>query len=166
MDDTIFVLDSSAFLSGKPLFSFCPMITTGSVREELTRLGEEVLLARYPELDYDAPTPHDIEEVRGFAERTGDLRRLSPVDIELVALALKLGGTVISDDYSIQNVCGEAQIPFLPLSERGIQRKVKWGLRCRGCNRYFDGEATNEKLSQCPVCGSELRTVRTRSAGL
>ena len=163
MADALFVLDSSAFLAGKTLSSFKPMITTESVREELLRLGEEKRLSSYPELEYDAPSRGDIENVEKLAKTTGDEKRLSPVDIELVALSLKHEATMVSDDYSIQNICKEAGISFLALSEQGIKEKVVWVLRCRGCGRYVEKESRKRKAEGCPVCGSELRSVRKRS---
>lgn len=164
MDDAIFVLDSSAFLSGKMLSSLKPMVTTESVREELVRLGEVARLLGYPELKYDAPSPDDIEKIERLARKTGDGKRLSPVDIELVALALKHEATMVSDDYSIQNICEEAGISFLALSEEGIREKVVWVLRCRGCGRYVEGESRKGKDGGCSVCGSGLRLVRKRSS--
>jgi len=160
MVDTVFVLDSSAFLSGKDLFLFRPMLTTESVQGELRRLGKELVLTRYPELEYATPTREALREVEQIAGRTGDLRRLSRPDTELVALALELGGTMVSDDYSIQNICEEAGIRFCPLSERGISEKRVWTVRCSGCGRFFPELEKDSRGKDCPVCGAGLRTVR------
>ena len=158
----LFIVDSSAFLSGKLLTFFEPMVTTESVKKELRRLGKEDVLSNYPNIIYTYPSEKDIESAKELAKQTGDLKRLSSTDIELIALAIKMKGTVVSDDYSIQNICKKAHIPYLSLSEKGISELVKWKLRCRGCGRYLDEKEIDEKTERCPVCGSKLRLVRRR----
>ena len=162
MDQTNFVLDSSAFLSGKDLSGFQPSLTTEGVLGELVRLGREEPLTRCPWLQLAQPGPQAMEQVKEASRRTGDMGRLSRTDSELVALSLELGATLISDDYSIQNVALELGVKVLSLSERGIQEKRNWTLRCRGCGRYFQDERLQEKGALCPVCGSGLRKVRKR----
>ncbi|HEX69286.1 MAG TPA: hypothetical protein ENG10_03210, partial [Candidatus Bathyarchaeota archaeon] len=54
------------------------------------------------------------------SKRTGDFKYLSQADIEVLALALQLKNsgenpTVVTDDYSMQNVANKLGIEFSPL---------------------------------------------------
>ncbi len=66
-------------------------------------------------------------------------------------------GTIWSDDYSIQNVAKVLGIPFRSIGTDGIKKVVKWNYQCIGCHKWY-----KEKLSECPICGSEMRVCRRK----
>jgi UPF0271 protein len=108
-------------------------------------------------LEVVSPAEDALGRVREAAADTGDDARLSAADADCVALVLELGGVLVTDDYSMQNVCSRLGVPYRPFLQGGIGREVRWGLRCRGCGRRFGkGEVKGE---ECPVCGSGLRQV-------
>lgn len=150
------VLDSSALFSMENLPEEECVCPPGVLRE-LRKYND-----RRPDLWGDLLrvsecTSSAESEVKGAAERTGDIGRLSPVDITVIALAKDTGGTVLSDDYSIQNVCRAMGIPYRPVGMDGITRKEKWNYRCTGCGKWF-----KESMPECPICGSPLRSHRKR----
>jgi UPF0271 protein len=103
------------------------------------------------------PTDAALEKVKEAATKTGDIGRLSPVDITVLALAVDVGGEVLSDDYSIQNTARAMGIPCRGVGQAGITRKEKWNYQCTGCGKWY-----KEKLDECPICGSPLRAHRKR----
>jgi UPF0271 protein len=48
-------------------------------------------------------------------------------------------------------------IEYETVGLKGIKKLVKWKVRCTGCGRIWDKE-----YPECPVCGSPLRTVRSK----
>ncbi len=151
------VLDASALLSGASFDG--ELYTTPEAVAEVRRLGST------PQLDAVLATKvrvlsrsrESLEAVDEEARRTGDIARLSPADRGLLALARDLDATILTDDYSIQNVAARLGIPYERVVERGIQEVVEWRYRCTGCGRFFE-----EPTKECPVCGSRVRTTRAR----
>jgi len=149
------VLDASALLSGASFDG--ELYTTPEAVGEVRRLGstpqlDAVLATKVRVL---TPAKESLESVDEEARRTGDIARLSPTDRGLLALARDLGATILTDDYSIQNVAAGIGISYTPVLERGIREVVTWRYRCTGCGRFF-----NESVKECPVCGSRVRTTR------
>lgn len=91
------------------------------------------------------------------ARKTGDAGRLSPMDRTVIALALDVDGTILSDDYSIQNVARVLGIEFRAVGTKGIKKVVKWNYQCIGCRKWY-----KEKSEECPVCGSPMRACRKK----
>jgi UPF0271 protein len=145
-----YAVDASFFFSELALEG--ELFVTPSVVDELTDLRSrcrlEALLAGG--LSIRSPSGDGLDRVARAAGETGDAPRLSPADTGLLALALDLGATVVSDDYAVQNVA-----LGLGLGVRGIlQRKARprrWRFRCPGCNRRYAAAGT------CPECGSPLK---------
>ena len=102
-----------------------------------------------------SPPEDVVAMVTDHSRKTGDIERVSRTDLEVIALAKHLNGTILSDDYSIQNIAKSLSLPYKTLSERGIEQVFHWELRCRGCGRYY-----RERHDECPICGSELRTCK------
>lgn len=106
-----------------------------------------------------APSNESLEEVVKSAEETGDLKRLSPADTGVLALAVDLEATIITDDYSIQNVANSIGLKYHGLSFPDIEKKIEWGYRCVGCGRRFE-----VPMEECPICGSRIKiTPKTTS---
>ena len=141
------VLDASAFFAEMPLEGV--VLTTPSVVEELRDLRSrgrlEALLATG--LRVESPGKGSLLCVDEAAARTGDAGVLSPADRDLLALALEREGTVVTDDFALQNAARELGIPVQPILQRRA-RKVRWRFRCPGCG------ATAGTPGSCPVCGA------------
>jgi len=103
------------------------------------------------------PSSISLERVDRGARETGDDARLSPVDREVIALAIELEAILITDDYSLQNLATHLGVGFIPLGKKGITRKLRWKYKCEGCGRIW-----SKNLSECPVCGSSLRSFRSK----
>jgi UPF0271 protein len=102
-------------------------------------------------------TTSSIDKVKETANKSGDLGRLSPTDITVIALGLELKGTVLSNDFSIQNVCAIMNINYRSIGIEGIKRIEKWNYQCIGCGKWF-----KEKSNECPICGSQMRSHRRK----
>ena len=98
-----------------------------------------------------------IGKVRGAAETTGDISRLSDTDIDVLALALELDAIILTDDYSIQNLARILHVKYQEGVESGIREVFEWNYKCTGCARTYENE-----LAECPICGSKLKMVRKK----
>ncbi|MDD1656138.1 MAG: nucleotide-binding protein [Methanomicrobiales archaeon] len=141
------VLDASAFFAEVPLSGV--LFTTPSVVGELRDLRSkgrlESLLAAG--LRVEEPGQASLLRVEEAAGRTGDAGVLSPADRDLLALALEREGTVVTDDFAVQNTARDLGIPIQPILQRRA-RRIRWKFRCPGCG------ATADRPGSCPVCGS------------
>ena len=159
---TVFVLDSSAVLSGKPItLSEGNMVTVPSVEKEVAKNEEDYRIFKYlmeKGLQVFIPSKEGVEVVENAAGKSGDTRRLSQVDKELLALAVDLKKKddvcILTDDYSIQNVADFLGIRYEGVSQNGISKRFVWVYQCTGCKKVF-----KEYMSSCPVCGSPLKMV-------
>ncbi len=147
-----YVLDSSAIIEG-----FSPpldqeIIIPPGVLEEVKNKGYE-----FEGMKIISPERRHIEKIEEIARKTGDFEVLSPVDIEILALALQENAIIITDDYAIQNVAEHMGIKWISLHQRGIKKKVRWKWRCESCGRYY-----SKYYDTCPVCGGKLRRVRIK----
>ena len=79
------------------------------------------------------------------------------MDMTVIALALDVNGTVMSDDFSILNLCAVMGIENVPVGTGGIRKVEKWNYRCIGCGKWF-----KEKADECPICGSPMRAHRKK----
>jgi UPF0271 protein len=157
----VFILDTSAFLSGRPLdFENVVLITTSSIENEINPGGRDYQNLQYLKeigLILKKPTSESKKKIQTISKKTGDYERLSDFDKEILALALdeqKLQPMVIilTDDYSIQNIASSLKIMFKSIIQEGITKKFKWITRCSGCGKKF-----KDNISICPICGSETK---------
>jgi UPF0271 protein len=160
----IYILDTSAILSGKPInLDNTKMVTTPGISKELKSGGRDYrsfqfLLERG--LSIQSPTRESTDKIKTISDKTGDTNRLSKTDIEILALALDISKDdekepiILTDDYSIQNVAHVLNISFEAMSQSGITKRFKWACRCRGCGKKF-----KENIKICPICGAETKTV-------
>jgi len=146
----ISILDSSVFFSDFPVEY--PAYTTYSVVAELIDLRSKCRYEVFLEsgLIVRQPGPEFLGRVNEAAGRTGDVSVLSTTDFELLSLALELNGTIVTDDFAVQNVARKLGISIMPIHQRSARARV-WKFRCSGCGRYFP------KTGECPVCGSLIK---------
>ena len=93
-----------------------------------------------------------INEVINFAKKTGDYYVLSKTDIDVIALALQLNATIISDDYAIQNVARLMNLKYYGAGIETIKKEIKWKYRCTGCHKIY-----KNYIEICPVCGHKTK---------
>ena len=154
-----FVLDTSVLYYGKDLpDGFECVITPGVVRElEKEGMGDRLELLMATRIRVSSPSASSLKKVREESEKTGDSRRLSEADKELLALALDLGYELLTDDYSIQNLARVLGVPARGMDQKGIAEVFEWQARCKGCGKVFSTD-----VRTCDICGSETRTRRKR----
>ena len=148
-----FILDSSALFSMEdlPEDSICPP----GVAEELRRYKDPRLDRWGDLLRISECTKESADRVREVARKSGDMGRLSDVDISVIALAIDVGGIILTDDYSIQNVSRIMGMDYKSIGTPGIRKVERWNYRCNGCGKWF-----KEDVKECPICGHSLRSHR------
>jgi UPF0271 protein len=159
----VIILDTSAILCGKPIhFPDTTLVTSPAISNELTPGGKDYQRFEFLKetgLTIQTPSQEALRKVKKTAQKTGDDRRLSPADIEILALAIDLNQepdtdtAILTDDYSIQNVAAVLGVRFLGFSQNIITQKFKWVSRCPGCGKQF-----NEPVDICPICGTKTRS--------
>ncbi len=151
-----YILDTSAILSRRFNLSSADFIIPASVMEEITKGRLKSTLDTLQETARIlTPARASREVVERSAKQSGDLSELSSTDIDVLALAIETGASIISDDYAIQNVASKLNLQYTGASITEIKTEVQWKYRCTGCRRAF-----KEPVGNCPVCGHEV--VRTR----
>ena len=159
----IIVLDTSAFIEGyEPVVGRGEHYTTPEVLRELrdpmmrlrlqAALDSGKLMVKRPERGF-------TEEVARVMEEMGELYTLSEADISILALALQLRElhrevTLISEDYSVQNIADRLGIKYVSLSTLGISHRIVWVTYCPGCRRTYEKPTPG---GVCPICGTRLK---------
>ncbi|MDR0335253.1 MAG: nucleic acid-binding protein [Methanomassiliicoccaceae archaeon] len=151
-----FVLDSSALFSMEDLPSDDIAVPPGVV-DELRRYNDPRVERWGDLLRVSECTERSVSKVKDAAMRSGDAGRLSDVDVSVIALAVDLNGIVLTDDFSIQNVCKIMGIEYRSVATEGIKKVEKWNYKCNGCGKWF-----KEKQNDCPICGSSMKAHRKR----
>ena len=155
------IVDTSALLAWPPeVLSGC--VVVASQKGELETLSEQrTLLIESVELDWRIPHHSMIESARTAATDSGDLPRLSSVDIDLIALSIAIENSVLyTDDYRIQNTLSRAGLEWRPVGQQGITDEWSWVLRCSGCGK--ESKAEGKKTGTCSHCGSPQSLKRKR----
>ena len=167
------VLDTSALIMGYETAEVeAEHYTVPSVREEIHRddirklrldsaINSGHIIVRSPDPKYRGETQRVIGEM-------GEADALSEADAELLALGAQLKGegwetTVVSDDYSVQNVASELGLGFKGLATQGIKRQFRWETYCPGCRRTFEEP---QEDGVCPICGTDLKRRPSRKRPL
>lgn len=149
-------LDAGAFYAGIPFLSSGSYCTTQAVFDEIKHIkqshGAIEALLDTGSLQVIDPDKDSIEKARAAAKKTGDYQKLSKADLSIIALALQLKTTLLTDDYAVANVAVSLKIPVQSSSSKGIKETRKWIAYCSACGRAF-GPDTKE----CPLCGNRLK---------
>ena len=164
MTRQVFIIDTSAILSGKPIdIPQGILVTTPGIAEEFSPGGRDYRtfqLLQEKGLQVHIPTKASLRRVQDCAKKTGDDRRLSTADREILALALDYQAendceaVILTDDYSIQNVALLLNLRFKGFSQKEITQRFQWISSCPGCKRRFQ-----EPVGICPVCGTETHVI-------
>jgi UPF0271 protein len=146
----MYVLDSSAFID--EYHTDAKIASIPLVREEL----EDESAYRFDALEGSGmhlhiPDSETVERIERAARETGDLAELSRTDIRLIAATFELDGTLVTDDYAMQNVAEKLEVDVDVIAQEGIDEQREWRFQCQGCGREFD-----ENHDRCPICGSAL----------
>ena len=154
----MFILDTCAFLTQKhPTgeFATVPGIKSEIVNRQ-SRQYFENMLATHLKVMKAQKDSYDV--VNKEAKETGDYDVLSKVDIDILALGYECKGTIITDDFAIQNVALALEVKFLSCSGKIISEKRAWRFKCTACNHK-----EKVKLKNCSVCGNEeIRRIKLK----
>ena len=158
------MLDTSAFIAGyDPLSVSDEQYTVPKVTEELTadslpwvRLNAAVESGK---LKIKTPVESSIRRVEESSKTVGDMLYLSEADLHVLALALELKDaeylpSIVTDDYSIQNVANHIGVGFSSLMTFGIRYRLYWILYCPECHHKYP---PNYKMKKCKICGTMLK---------
>ena len=145
----MFILDTCAFLTQKHPDGEC--ITIPEIKEEIVNKQSKQYFENMlsTKLKIMEPGHEAYQVVEENAKKTGDFDILSKVDINVIALAYEHKGTIVTDDFAIQNVALSLEVKFVSCSNKVIAEKRLWSYKCNACN-YID----KKKLNDCPVCGN------------
>ena len=146
-----FVLDSSAIFSGHIPD---PGYITPEVEMEIKDSSSAMDIRSHinsGKVTIRAATSQSIAQVTKVTKGTGDT--LSGTDITVIALALDIGATILSDDFGILNVAKRMGIDCIPAKTAGINEILTWGKKCTGCGKRYS--AGHDDV--CDICGSPLK---------
>lgn len=98
-------------------------------------------------------------KVKESSKAVGDLLYLSEADLHVLALALELKNagyspSIVTDDYSIQNVANQIGVSFASLMTFGIRFRLYWIVYCPACHRKYPADY---KMKKCKICGTTLK---------
>ncbi|MEG3224423.1 MAG: ribonuclease VapC [Methanobacteriales archaeon Met13] len=161
----IYVLDTSGII-GRFLSQKSPNFTTNGVINEVKDFESRIFVEnarKNGNLKICEPKKNALNQVQGIMEASGDILRLSEVDLEVVALAVTFmefcQPVVVTDDYSMQNVLKIMKIPYQSVLTRGIEEVYNWVLICRGCKMKYPNDYQGD---DCEICGSKLSKKRLK----
>jgi UPF0271 protein len=158
------VLDTSAFIAGfNPSAVDCDLYSVPEVERELTRA--DLLKVRFQaavesgKLKILLPDVRFLDAVREASKEMGDMRYLSEADMHVIALAAQLkdeerSPTIVTDDYSIQNMATKIGVTFTSSATLGIRYQLQWLLYCPACRRKYPSDY---KYRDCEICGTRLK---------
>ncbi|MGC8849044.1 MAG: NOB1 family endonuclease [Candidatus Bathyarchaeia archaeon] len=101
------------------------------------------------------PRERSVEKVKESAQMLGETV-LSRADLETIALALELNEEgyepiLVSDDYSVENLCESLNLRYNSLITMGIERLFKWVYYCPGCGKESSSHGV------CHICGTPFK---------
>lgn len=153
-----YILDTSVILSGKNIPLSVDLYIPPGVLDEIKEGGRwyrKLQLMLAAGMKVVTPPGTVIEDVEKHAKKTGDYLRLSSTDIEMIALALYIDATILTDDYSIQNLAKEMGVRYKGVAQEEIKEGYTWKYRCKKCGQIY-----KEELDECSRCGGDIKTVR------
>jgi len=159
----VLILDASAFIMGyeasdNVLHHYTVPSVLEEIRQDLHKIRLESAI-NDGRITIVTPKRDSIIKVQRIVSMLGEIGALSETDIELLALGLQLKQsdlepTVVSDDYSVQNVASSMGIGFKGLGTPGITKVFEWVIYCPGCWKRYDKP---QPEGICPICGTALK---------
>jgi endoribonuclease Nob1 len=152
-----YVLDTSLLLGGKDPPRDGRWATTLEASAEVSPGGRDA--RRFEDwhslgLQLRGAGPEAFARVDATAAGAGTASRLSKADRSLLALALELGATLLTDDYTVLDVGKRLGVATQTVNQAGITATLEFRPRCAGCGRWFEAMP---KKDECPVCGSPVK---------
>ena len=154
----MFILDTCAFFTQKHPegeFLTVPGIENEIVNKQSKQYFQNMLSIK---LKVSKANENSYKIVKKQAKETGDYDVLSKIDLDIIALGYESKGTIVTDDFAIQNVALALELKFVSCSDKIITEKRFWRYKCTACNHK-----EKEKRKDCPVCGNtEILRVKSQ----
>ena len=154
-----YVLDTSLLLGGKepPTGRWA---TTPEAAAEVSPGGRDA--RRFEDwrslgLEIRSAKDRALDRVDEAGMQAGNLGRLSEADRSLLALALDMGATLVSDDYTVLDIAVRLDVPTQTVNQDGPRGTMQWVPRCSGCGKTYDAMP---KRDECIICGSPVALKR------
>lgn len=162
------VLDTAALLHW-PVDQLADGVCAISQQAELERVSPQrsLLVQSLDSIEWrDVPSAW-LQDAKEAAASSGDLPRLSDVDVDVLALAIALDAILVTDDYRLQNTMQALQRPTKSVGTVGAKQVWRWELRCTGCRATSPVPANVDRskkgsVADCDVCGSPMNVKRAR----
>ena len=125
------------------------------------------MLIETADIQWRSPAPASLKDAKSAASASGDLARLSDVDLDVLALALAYRAVLVTDDYRLQNTYRHAGGTVEPVVNRASKQVWVWEQRCTGCGATssLQNDVARSKqgsVGECRICGSPLEVKRRR----
>lgn len=144
------VIDANIFIhASSRSLPFDVMMTVPDVTEELESFEAQQRFESH-DIELQAPDEATVQQITERADACG--LSVSRTDRRLLALAREVDGTLVTDDYQLQNLAKQCDIPVQGFVRDEIDEATAWTRRCPNCGQERDGET-------CPVCGIETERV-------
>jgi UPF0271 protein len=156
------VLDTSAIIQGfnptKNVQAYTVPEVIEEIKEELTKLKIQSFI-NSGNLIVKSPEKAFRQKIEVVSLEIGEKHVLSKADKSVLALTLQLqensfDPTLISDDYSIQNLSTILGLKNRGLITKGIRKAFKWRIYCPGCKKQYK-EMLKDRI--CIICGTSLK---------
>ena len=125
------------------------------------------MLVESADIQWRDVSPSAIEQAKNCASVSGDLARLSDVDVDVLALALEMEAILVTDDYRLQNTYRHAGGSIETVVNAPSKKVWIWELRCIGCGDTspLPADVPRSKkgpAGECSACGSTMEIKRRR----
>ncbi len=132
--------------------------TTPSILNELkdfkSRMNFKVL-QETKKIIISHPDYKDLILTQKKIEKIDPNTLLSSSDIEILALSWRIGATLITNDYRLQNLAILLNTAIDNLSGKKITKTVKWYLKCKNC-----GQIEKNNIDSCSNCNGKLKKIK------
>ena len=154
-DEQVKVLDSSFFFLDIPIAGTKFAVPPSVVAEMKDLRSKSKLDAMLEDgrLFVSEAAPATRKRVIAASKKSGDYGVISDTDCDVVALALEIGGIVVTDDFALSNTAQTLGLTVIPVQMRKAKKR-QWKYRCTGCLKLCDAPGV------CDVCGSEIIRIK------
>ncbi|MBQ3719239.1 MAG: nucleotide-binding protein [Methanomicrobium sp.] len=154
-DEQVKVLDSSFFFLDIPIAGTKFAVPPSVVAEMKDLRSKSKLDAMLGDgrLFVSEASPATRKRVIAASKKSGDYGVISDTDCDVVALALEMGGIVVTDDFALSNTAQTLGLTVIPVQMRKAKKR-QWKYRCTGCLKLCDAPGI------CDVCGSEIIRIK------